>query len=336
VAKLKREYNFFDTSNQAAEAEQELASAQDRILELEQLNHQLQELSGTQAFSTAQSTQTLPISKIVRDPEQVRRWFDPEKLANLTASIKAVGIRERLWVRPLADGQYRLIAGERRYRSALAADLTEVPVEILEIDDDLALTLSLLENLQREDLNPVEEAEGILKLVAQKLKGTVEEAVSLLYKMKNHHEGAARGNVSPNEQFLVVESVFSTVGRISWMSFVRTRLPLLKLPQDVLDRLYQGKLEYTKAMAIAQVKNDEQRQNLLIEAIDDKLSLSQIKALVAQRKELHPIKRTSELQQQFDQVYRAFKRSNIWDDPKRQRRLEKLLAELESLANPNP
>ncbi|MCY7282333.1 MAG: ParB/RepB/Spo0J family partition protein, partial [Cyanobacteria bacterium CAN_BIN43] len=198
MAKLKREYDFFDNSNQAAEAEQELASAQDRIFELEQLNRQFQELSGTQAFSATQSAKTLPISKIVRDPEQVRRWFDPEKLANLTASIKAVGIRERLWVRPLADGQYRLIAGERRYRAAIAADLTKVPVEILEIDDDLALTLSLLENLQREDLNPVEEAEGILKLVAQKLKSTVEEAISLLYKMKNHQEGAVRGNVSPN------------------------------------------------------------------------------------------------------------------------------------------
>jgi ParB family chromosome partitioning protein len=331
VAKLKREYDFFDNSNQAAEAEQELASAQDRIFELEQLNRQFQELSGTQAFSATQSAKTLPISKIVRDPEQVRRWFDPEKLANLTASIKAVGIRERLWVRPLADGQYRLIAGERRYRAAIAADLTKVPVEILEIDDDLALTLSLLENLQREDLNPVEEAEGILKLVAQKLKSTVEEAISLLYKMKNHQEGAVRGNVSPNDQFQMVESVFSTVGRISWMSFVRTRLPLLKLPQDVLDRLYGGELEYTKAMAIARVRDDEQRRDLLAEAIDNKLSLSQIKYLVAQKKEINLPKKASGLQQQFDQAYRAFKCSNIWDDPKRQRRLEKLLAELESL-----
>jgi ParB family transcriptional regulator, chromosome partitioning protein len=331
VAKLKKEYNFFDNSNQAAEAEQELASAQDRIFELEELNRQLQELSGNEVFSSVQSAKTLPISKIVRDPEQVRRWFDPEKLTSLMASIRSVGIRERLWVRPIANGQYKLIAGERRYRAAIAAELTEVPVEILEIDDDLALTLSLLENLQREDLNPVEEAEGILKLVAQKLQTSTEEAVSLLYKMKNHHEGAVRGNVSPNDQFQVIESVFSTVGRVSWMSFVRTRLPLLKLPQDVLERLHEGKLEYTKAMAIARVKDDDQRQDLLAEAIDDKLSLSQIKSLVAQKKEPKPISKTLGLQQQFDQAYKAFKRSNIWDDPKRQRRLEKLLAELESL-----
>jgi ParB family transcriptional regulator, chromosome partitioning protein len=336
VAKLKKEYNFFDNSNQAAEAEQELASAQNRIFELEQLNRQLQELSGNEVFSAVQGAKTLPISKIVRDPEQVRRWFDPEKLTSLTASIKAVGIRERLWVRPIANGQYKLIAGERRYRSAIAAELTEVPVEILEIDDDLALTLSLLENLQREDLNPVEEAEGILKLVAQKLQTSIEDAVSLLYKMKNHQEGAVRGNVSPNEQFQVIESVFSTVGRVSWMSFVRTRLPLLKLPQDVLERLHEGKLEYTKAMAIARVKDNEQRQDLLAEAIGDKLSLSQIKSLVAQKnvaqkKEVKPTQKASGLQQQFDQAYKAFKRSKIWDDPKRQRRLEKLLAELESL-----
>jgi ParB family transcriptional regulator, chromosome partitioning protein len=333
VAKLKKEYNFFDTSNQAAEAEQELASAQNRILELEKLNHQLQELSGQPALPESQVTQVLPIGEIVRDPEQVRRWFDPEKLANLTESIKAVGIRERLWVRPLAEGQYRLVAGERRYRAAIAAGLMEVPVEILDIDDDLALTLSLLENLQREDLNPVEEAEGILKLVVQKLGGTSEEAISLLYKMKNQQEGAVRGNVSPNDQFQVIEAVFSTVGRISWLSFIRTRLPLLKLPQDILDMLHQGKLEYTKAMAIARVKDNDQRQSLLSEAVKDQLSLSQIKTLVAQKKVPQIVQQEVTLQQKFDQAYRVFKQSTVWTDPKRQRRLEKLLAELEALSN---
>jgi ParB family transcriptional regulator, chromosome partitioning protein len=333
VARLKKEYNFFDTSNQAAEAEQELASAQKRIFELEQLNQQLQELSGHQALPASQMTTTLAIGDIVRDPDQVRRWFDPEKLANLTASIQAVGIRERLWVRPLANGQYRLVAGERRYRSAIAAGLTEVPVEILDIDDDLALTLSLLENLQREDLNPVEEAEGILKLVAQKLGGTVEEAVSLLYKMKNQQEGAVRGNVSPNNQFQVVEAVFSTVGRISWLSFVRTRLPLLKLPHDILKMLHQGKLEYTKAMVIARIKDDEQRQALLTDVVKEQLPLSQIKTLVAQTRTAQPEQKTVTLQQQFDQAYRAFKQSSVWSDPKRQRRLEKLLSELEALSS---
>jgi ParB family transcriptional regulator, chromosome partitioning protein len=340
VTKLKKEYNFFDTSNQAAEAEQELATAQKRIFELEQLNQQLQTLAGSEVFSSTQTSETLPVNKIIRDPEQVRRWFDPEKLANLAESIKTVGIRERLWVRPLGDDKYRLIAGERRYRAAIAAGITEVPVEILEIDDELALTLSLLENLQREDLNPVEEAEGILKLVAQRLSKTIEESVSLLYKMKNHHEGAVRRTVSPNDDFQVIESVFSTVGRISWMSFVRTRLPLLKLPQDVLNVLHQGKLEYTKAIAIARVKDDKQRRTLLTGAIDDKLSLSQVKSLIAETTASDQERASAlaseplSMQKKFDQAYRAFKRSSVWKDPKRQRRLEKLLAELEALATP--
>ena len=119
MVKLKRDYNFFDTSNQAAEAEQELATAQERISELENLNHQLQSLQKAQVTSLAKRETTLPIGAIVRDPEQVRRWFDPEKQASLTASIKEVGIRERLWVRPLIGGKFQLIAGERRLKSAV-------------------------------------------------------------------------------------------------------------------------------------------------------------------------------------------------------------------------
>ncbi len=326
MVKLKKDYNFFDVSNQAAEAEQELTTAQARISELEKLNQQLEALVGAQVSSQAKTETTLPVSVIVRDYNQVRRWFDPEKQAGLTASIKEVGIRERLWVRSLPNGQYHLIAGERRLRAALDARLAEVPVEILEIDDELALTLSLLENLQREDLNPVEEAEGILRLLAKRIDGTVEEATSLLYKMKNHYQGLVSGNVSPNEKFQVVESVFSTVGRISWLSFVRTRLPLLKLPEDVLEVLQQGQIEYTKAIAIAGVKEDKVRQALLQETIELNLSLSSIKTRI---KTLRPQKPSASLKDEFKQVLSI--RSRSWDDPKKTKKIKALLEQLHGL-----
>ncbi len=326
MVKLKKDYNFFDVSNQAAEAEQELTAAQVRISELEKLNQQLETLVGAQVSSKAKTEATLPVSVIVRDYNQVRRWFDPEKQARLTASIKEVGIRERLWVRPLPDGQYQLIAGERRFRAALDARLAEVPVEILEIDDELALTLSLLENLQREDLNPVEEAEGILRLLAKRIDGTVESATSLLYKMKNHQQGLVSGNVSPNEKFQVVESVFSTVGRISWLSFVRTRLPLLKLPEDVLEVLRQGQIEYTKAIAIAGVKEETVRQALLRETIELNLSLSSIKTRI---KTLRPNKPSASLKDEFKQVLSI--RSRSWDDPKKTKKIKALLGQLHAL-----
>lgn len=325
MVKLKRDYNFFDTSNQAAEAEQELATAQERISELENLNHQLQSLQKAQVTSSAKRETTLPIGAIVRDPEQVRRWFDPEKQASLTASIKEVGIRERLWVRPLIGGKFQLIAGERRLKSAVEVGLDEVPVDILEIDEDLALTLSLLENLQREDLNPVEEAEGILRLLAKRVGGTVEDASSLLYKMKNHHQGLVSGNVSPNEQFDVVEAVFSAVGRISWLSFVRTRLPLLKLPQDVLEALRCGQIEYTKAMAIAGVKDKEARLRLLQDAVESNLSLSAIKAQIKTPKQ----SKSPTLRDEFKQVLKI--PSKGWDDPKKAKKIRGLLEQLQAL-----
>ncbi|MDV7393256.1 ParB/RepB/Spo0J family partition protein, partial [Arthrospira platensis SPKY1] len=107
----------------------------------------------------------LPIKAIKLPAQQPRRYFDPDKLAQLTESVKHNGILENLLVRPLDDNQYELVVGERRYRAAQEAGLTEVPVTIKELTDNEALQISLIENLHREDLNPVEETEGILWLL---------------------------------------------------------------------------------------------------------------------------------------------------------------------------
>lgn len=108
----------------------------------------------------------VPIAAIETNPVQPREFFADDKLDELAASIKAHGILQPLLVRPLEDGKYQLIAGERRLRAAGRAGLYEVPVIARDLDDREALIVTLLENLQREDLNPIEEAKGLEALRA--------------------------------------------------------------------------------------------------------------------------------------------------------------------------
>lgn len=321
--------DFFSSEEQIQEIEGKLEEAQQKIVNQEELIYKLQALAGTYVKPTNTTEVSLAIQAIVRDPDQVRRWFDPVKLAGLTESIKEVGIRERLWVRPLFDGKYQLIAGERRYRAATDAGLTEIPVVILDIDNNLALTLSLAENLQREDLNPVEETEGLLRLLSLRLGMENQEVASLLYKMKNQEEGRVRETSFPNEQVDIIQSVFTTVGRISWQSFISTRLPLLNLPSNILSALRQGKIEYTKARIIARIKDDEARQLLLQEAIDKELSRSDIQARI---KAMKPDSLPS-LRNKFKDLSSQMLKlpSTEWENSKKTKKIAKLLEQLEDL-----
>jgi ParB family chromosome partitioning protein len=158
---------------------------------------------------TSKATETtIKLSDIVLPQHQPRRYFDPQALKELVSSVKQHGILQPLLVRPLAGGKYELVAGERRYRAGLEAELEVVPVVVRELSDDQAFQLALIENLQREDLNPVEETEGILHLLAIRLHCDVEAVKSLLYRMKNAHSkgeqpskdslNQSRKNVSPN------------------------------------------------------------------------------------------------------------------------------------------
>ncbi|WP_048753389.1 ParB/RepB/Spo0J family partition protein, partial [Crocosphaera watsonii] len=126
----------------------------------------------------------LSIELISLETSQPRRYFDPEKLEQLADSIRKFGIIEPLLVRQKGSS-YFLVAGERRYRAAKMADLKTVPVVVRELSDEEALAVALVENLVREDLNPVEETEGILCLLALELQISVEEVKSLLYRWDN-------------------------------------------------------------------------------------------------------------------------------------------------------
>lgn len=221
--------------------------------------------------------QMLPLNSISLPAQQARRYFDPEKMEQLTQSVKNHGLLENLIVRPLkgTDNKYELIVGERRYRAAQLAVLEEVPVTVREVTDKLALQLSLEENLHREDLNPVEETEGILQLLAIRLDVPTEEIPALLHRMHNEAKGRVTPNVLGKKPGQVVQAVFKELG-MTWKSFVTTRLPLLKLPADLLEELMAGKIAYTKAHALAKVKEANKRQALLLETLANNLSVNQI------------------------------------------------------------
>lgn len=133
-------------------------------------------------FSTPPST--LPLSQIESCRNQPRKNFDPEKLEELADSIRQHGVIQPLTVRKLSSGYYQIIAGERRWRAARLAGLTEIPAVVIEADDQKAMELAMIENLQREDLDPIEEAQGFRALV-QEYGMTQEEAARRVGKSRS-------------------------------------------------------------------------------------------------------------------------------------------------------
>lgn len=271
-----------------------------------------------------------PLSSIKPSGFQPRAYFDEAKLEELAKTIAVHGILEPLLVREI-DGGFELIAGGRRYKAAGIAGLEEAPITVLNLTDEQCLEVAILENLQREDLNPIEETEGILKLLENRLKKERQEVISLLYRLRNERLGASSRNVSTNPEAEVVERIFEPLG-IGWKSFVETRLPLLKLPEDILDALRSGKIEYTKAKAIAKLKDAGERATLLKEALDGELSLNQIKerleSLTPERDEATDLTPTKIL----SETYGKLKKAQLWKkDPKKWRKAQTLLKKLEEL-----
>ncbi|MGQ9662550.1 MAG: ParB/RepB/Spo0J family partition protein, partial [Kiritimatiellia bacterium] len=187
----------------------------------------------------------VPIEKIKRSYWQPRRIFDPEALAELTESIRQKGVLQPLLVRAKPDG-YELIAGERRLRAAREAGLHEVPVIVMDVADNAALELALVENLQREDLNPVEEAEGYRTLM---------------------------------ERFeLTQEQIAERVGKAR--SSVANALRLLDLPEEVKQLVAGGELSAGHAKALLALEIAEERVLYARRAVQEALSVRQLEKFV--------------------------------------------------------
>ena len=191
---------------------------------------------------------TLPITDVENNSAQPRKNFDPEALAQLADSIRQHGILQPLTVRKLDSGYYQIIAGERRWRAARMAGLDEVPVIVIEADDKTAAELAMIENLQREDLNPMEEAAGYRTLID--LYGMTQE------------EAAER------------------VGKSR--SAVANALRLLDLSEPVRAFVEEGKLTAGHARALITLPADLQERTAR-EVMDGGLSVRQTERLAKQR-----------------------------------------------------
>ena len=187
----------------------------------------------------------LPIYKVEPNPEQPRRDFDEEELQALSESIATHGIIQPLTVRETATGYYQIIAGERRWRAARMANLTEVPVVVIEADDKKAMELALIENLQRQDLNPVEEALGYQSLMDE-------------YGMTQEEAAGRVGKSRPA---------------------VANALRLLNLCPQVLDKVRCGELSAGHARAVLTLKTEKQQQQAAQKIIALGLSVRQAELL---------------------------------------------------------
>lgn len=173
---------------------------------------------------------TLPMALVEPNPDQPRRVFDPEAMEALKKSISTHGIITPITVRAVDNGYYQIIAGERRWRAGRSIGLTEIPAFIIEADDQKVMELALIENLQREDLNPIEEAQGYHALI---------------------------------EQFnLTQEQVAERVGKSR--PTVANSLRLLVLPKQAQDMVASGSISAGHARAILSIQDENRR----VEAID--------------------------------------------------------------------
>jgi ParB family transcriptional regulator, chromosome partitioning protein len=195
---------------------------------------------------------TVAIEEVHPSPTQPRKSFDDARLGELAESIRAQGIIQPLVVRLREAGGYELVAGERRWRAAQRAGLHEIPVVIREIAPDRAFEMALVENLQREDLNPIEEAEGYQRLVA--------------------------------EFGYTQESLATRVGKER--STVANALRLLRLPDGVRALVVESKLGMGHARALLGLESDDAILRLARQAVARALSVRQVETLV--RKEREP------------------------------------------------
>ena len=199
-----------------------------------------------EAKSSSSGSVYLPISQVEPGLNQPRKRFEPEALADLADSIRTHGIIQPLTVRRLASGYYQIIAGERRWRAAKSAGLEEVPAVIIEADDRKVMELGLIENLQREDLNPVEEAKGYQVLI--------------------------------QEHGLTQEEVAQRMGKSR--PAITNALRLLALPEAVLILLEEGSLSAGHARAILAAPTPELQIQAAQQTATQSLSVRQTEALI--------------------------------------------------------
>ena len=212
----------------------------------------------------------LSINEIEPNRDQPRKIFEEQALAELSASIKDHGVLQSLLVRPMADGSYRLVAGERRYRAARMAGVTEVPVTIREMTDEEESIFALIENLHREDLNAIEEAQGIKTLI-DTFGFTQEEAAQKVGKSR---------------------------------TAVTNSLRLLNLPEDISNLVRDGKISMGHARALLSFEDAAEASRVAQLVVKDGISVRDVERLAksAQKTKKSPEKREKKRDIFYDEV----------------------------------
>ncbi len=223
------------------------------------LGRNLDSLFLENTLEDAAKTVTLPIEEIVPNRDQPRKQFDEQALADLSASIAQHGVLQPLLVRPMPDGSYQLVAGERRWRASRMAGLTEVPVVIREMAEQEAAELALIENLQREDLNPMEEAIGYRTLM-ENYGMTQEQAAQVVNKSR---------------------------------PAVANALRLLNLPQTVADMVADGSLSAGHARTVLAFDDEDAQIEAARAAVDKGLSVRDLERMAKAAKRQKPDKPTT-------------------------------------------
>ena len=277
----------------------------------------------------------LPLEKLVHWEKQPRMYFSAKGLKQLAASLKKRGGNDLpVLVRPKRD-VFEVIAGERRYRAAQIAELPDLKVIVRKMTDEEALEAALSENLDREDLNPVEELESLLNLLALRLQEEPERVPACLYQMKHVWEKKKDENgenvlpipEAPQQQ--LVRVTFEQFG-YDWYTFTCNQLKLRHLPSDIYEAIASGQIEYTKGLKLKTVKNDRQRQELLQEAIEGNWSLNQIKKKIQELKSQSQSRETP--QQKLSSLTSRLKKATLWKkEPKIWKKIETQLKKIESL-----
>ena len=197
------------------------------------------------SFESDTRIETLPLREIEPDPGQPRKTFDDETLAELSASIAEHGLLQPIAVRPKPSGGYLIVAGERRWRASRMAGLTEVPVIVKDVTDEQAMELALVENLQREDLDPVEEAAGIRELMTR-CDLTQEQVARKLGKSRSALANSLRLLSLPETVLELLKSGFITIGHAK----VILGLPTPELQEEAAQMIADNQLNVRQAEAL--------------------------------------------------------------------------------------
>lgn len=197
------------------------------------------------SFESDTRIETLPLREIEPDPGQPRKTFDDETLAELSASIAEHGLLQPIAVRPKPSGGYLIVAGERRWRASRMAGLTEVPVIVKDVTDEQTMELALVENLQREDLDPVEEAAGIRELMTR-CDLTQEQAARKLGKSRSALANSLRLLSLPETVLELLKSGFITIGHAK----VVLGLPTPELQEEAAQMIADNQLNVRQAEAL--------------------------------------------------------------------------------------